>query len=407
MKKLYLNRRFNNPSVLIRYPLILRFNDNSNSESPLIIEDYPIIENHSVFIIERFCLNDLQQYITKNHLNQIANLSDSHLLFIEDFTLPIAETADHIIDLVNIYKISPNKLWFNIAWNHEKDELEKILHDNGIHGVNIRIHNCYLHLIYEQYIQHQELFASLTNTNINHRFSIFTRRYHGDRFAFFLKMIDADLLKHCGYTFTNFSPEVIEYPEPWITKDELKKHELVKLYPTKQSIINTWIDGLPYCLDTSDLRQSFPLEIYNRYAASGINIVNETLARHHNDPHRQDIMITEKTFKAIVSQKPFMMIAPSGSLALLKKEGFKSFDSLIDESYDDTDDLAEKQDRVIAQLQKLSNLTDAEYFREIENLAKITNYNLRLFCKLGRQSSDFSIYYDLDLLKSNSVPKIQ
>lgn len=407
MKKLYLNRRFNNPSVLIRYPLILRFNDDIDSDSPLIIEDHPIIENHSVFIIERFCLNDLHQYITKNQLNQIANLSEGHLLFIEDFTLPIAETADHIIDLVKIYKFSPNKLWFNIAWNHEKDELEKILHAKGIHGVNIRIHNCYLHLIYEQYIQHKEMIDSLTNTSMNHRFSIFTRRYDTDRFSFFLKMIDADLLKHCGYTFTNFSPEVIAYPEPWITKDELKNHELVKLYPTKQSTINTWIDGLPYCIDANDLRESFPLEIYKRYAAAAFNIVTETASRHYEDRHRQDIMITEKTFKAIVSKKPFMMIAPSGSLALLKKEGFRSFDSLVDESYDETDNLSKKQDLVVAQLSKLGNLTDAEYFREIENLAKITDYNLRLFLKLGRQSSDFSIYYDLDLLKSNSVPKIQ
>lgn len=407
MKKLYLNRRFNNPSVLIRYPLIIRFSDDREADSPLIIEDHPIIENHSVFIIERFCLNDLHQYITKNHLNQIANLSDSHLLFIEDFTLPIAETADHIIDLVNIYKISPNKLWFNIAWTHEKDELEKLLHANGIHGVNIRIHNCYLHLIYDQYIQHQELFDSLTNTNINHRFSIFTRRYDDDRFAFFLKMIDADLLKHCGYTFTNFSPEVIAYPEPWITKDKLKEHTFVKLYPNKKLTINHWIDGLPYCIDANDLRDSFPLEIYKRYSAASFNIVNETTTRHYNDPHRQDIMITEKTFKAIVSEKPFMMLAPSGSLALLKKEGFKTFDSLIDESYDDTDDLDKKQDQVIAQLRKLSNLTDAEYFREIDNLNKITKYNLRRFLYLGKQSSDYSIFYDLDLLKSNSVPKIQ
>ena len=101
------------------------------------------------------------------------------------------------------------------------------------------------------------------------------------------------------------------------------------------------------------------------------------------------------------------MLAPSGSLALLKKEGFKTFDSLIDESYDTTDDLDEKQNLVIGQMKKLSTLTDAEYFREIENLDKITKYNFRRFLHLGMQSSDYSIFYDLDLIKSSSVPKIQ
>ena len=407
MRTVYVNKRFNDPPVLIRYPLTFRFNNDPASEAPLLIEDHPIIENHSVFIIERFCLNDLYQYITKNQLNQIANLSDSHLLFIEDFTLPVTETANYIIDLVKIYKFKPDKLWFRIAWNNEKDQLESLLHANGIHGVNIRIHNCYLQQIYAQYIENKSLIDSLANSVVHHRFSIYTRRYHSDRFSFFLKLINSDLLKHCDYTFTNFSPEIRAYPDPWITKDELKNDSLVELYPNKKSTINNWINGLPYCLDTNDLRQSFPLEIYKIYVMSGLNIVNETTTRHYNDIDRQDIMVTEKTFKAILSKKPFMMLAPSGSLELLKKEGFKTFDSLIDESYDNTDDLDKKQNLVIAQMKKLNSLTDAEYFREIENLNKITNYNFRRFLYLFMQSSDYSIFYDLDIIKSNSVPKIQ
>ena len=405
MKKIYLNKRFNDPAVLLRYPLIHRYGAPS-TDAPLLIEDHTIIEDNSVYMTERYCLNELSQYITDNQLNQFANLSDGHLLFIEDFTLPIEETANHIINLINIYKFKPGKLWFRIAWNNEKDQLESLLHANGIYGVNIRIHNSYLEQIYAQYIQNKSLVDSFDNSIVKHRFSIYTRRYENTRFGFFLKLIDSDLLKQCDYTFTNFHPEIKAYPDPWITNDELKNDPLVKLYPNKKSAIDNWIDGLPYCLDTSDLRQSFPLEIYKRYAISGFNIVNETRVLHTNNPHQQDIMITEKTFKAILSKKPFMMLAPSGSLELLKKEGFKTFDSLIDESYDKTDDLDKKQNLVIDQMKKLNSLTDVEYFSELENLSKITNYNCSLFLKLGEQSSDYSIFYDLDLIKSSSVPKI-
>lgn len=405
MKNIYLNKKFNDPPVLLRYPLVLRYSA-PNTDVPLLIEDHAIIENNSVYMTERFCLNDLSQYITDNQLNQFANLSNGHLLFIEDYTLPIEETANHIIDLVKIYKLSPNKLWFRIAWNNEKNQLESLLHANGIHGVNIRIHNCYLEQIYSQYIQKKSLIDNMIDSVVDHRFSIFTRRYHPERLSFFLKLIDSDLLKQCDYTFTNFHPEIREYPEPWITKDELKNDSFVKLYPSKQSTIDNWIDGLPYCLDTNDLGQSFPLEIYKRYAMSGLNIVYETATSHQNDPDTQDIMITEKTFKAILSKKPFMIIAPSGSLALLKKEGFKTFDSLIDESYDSTDDCEEKQNLVIDQMKKLNALNDIEYFREIENLNKLATYNFNLFIRLGEQSSDYSIFYDLDLIKSSSVPKI-
>jgi hypothetical protein len=44
--------------------------------------------------------------------------------------------------------------------------------------------------------------------------------------------------------------------------------------------------------------------------------------------------ITEKTFKAIALEMPFVLIAPAGSLAYLREYGFQTFDSVFDESYD-------------------------------------------------------------------------
>ena len=44
--------------------------------------------------------------------------------------------------------------------------------------------------------------------------------------------------------------------------------------------------------------------------------------------------LTEKTFKPIALGMPFVLSAPAGSLAYLKQYGFKTFDSVWDESYD-------------------------------------------------------------------------
>lgn len=393
MKNLYVNKRFCDPAVLLRYPLIESYNHTNVS----IIEESPIVD-HSVYILERFCLENLYEYITKNQLLSFASLSDGNLLFIEDFTLPIKSTVNHVVDLVKIFNFNPKNIWFNIAWNHQKEEFENALIDAGIYGVNIRVHNCYLREIYNQYIENQSFFENMEE-NLEKRFSIFARRYHDDRLSLFLKLINEDILNQCEYTFTNFSPEMRAYPDPWITKKELKNLPIVKAYSEKQCVIDPWIDGLPYCLDVNDLRQSFPLEIYRRYNRAGINIVMETVPCHRNDIHVQDIMITEKTYKAIVSQKPFILYAPSGSLELLKKEGFRTFDLLIDESYDKTDIIKVKQNMIVSQLKKFSKLTDAEYFIEIENCADITRRNLRKFLNLGKQSNDFSIYTELGLIQ--------
>jgi hypothetical protein len=47
--------------------------------------------------------------------------------------------------------------------------------------------------------------------------------------------------------------------------------------------------------------------------------------------------ITEKTFKAIALEMPFVLVAPAGSLAYLREYGFKTFTDIFDESYDTLD----------------------------------------------------------------------
>jgi transcriptional regulator of met regulon len=112
-------------------------------------------------------------------------------------------------------------------------------------------------------------------------------------------------------------------------------------------------------------------------------------------------MLTEKTYKAIVSKKPFMMIAPSGSLELLKKEGFRTFESFVDESYDKTDDMVKKKTLIINQIKMLNTLTDAEFFRKLDELDKTVNYNLRRFLNLGKLSAieHKKLFQDLDLVR--------
>lgn len=69
--------------------------------------------------------------------------------------------------------------------------------------------------------------------------------------------------------------------------------------------------------------------------------------------HGRRLQLTEKTFKPIALGMPFVLSAPAGSLAYLKSYGFKSFDSVWDESYDsETDDLvrAEKVARLLSWL---------------------------------------------------------
>jgi len=67
--------------------------------------------------------------------------------------------------------------------------------------------------------------------------------------------------------------------------------------------------------------------------------------------------ITEKTFKAIALEMPFVLVAPAHSLEYMRSYGFKTFDGIFDESYDlETDDImrVEKVAQVLKDLDSLS-----------------------------------------------------
>jgi len=80
--------------------------------------------------------------------------------------------------------------------------------------------------------------------------------------------------------------------------------------------------------ETNHPMHSCWLSLFAESSESLAYLVTETVAtgrRHH---------LTEKTFKPICMQMPFVLVSTAGSLAYLRSYGFKTFDSLWDESYD-------------------------------------------------------------------------
>ena len=70
--------------------------------------------------------------------------------------------------------------------------------------------------------------------------------------------------------------------------------------------------------------------------------------------------ITEKTFKAIALEMPFVLVAPAGSLEYLREYGFQTFAGIFDESYDaETNDIL-RVEKVVKLLKELDGLSVQE-----------------------------------------------
>jgi hypothetical protein len=70
--------------------------------------------------------------------------------------------------------------------------------------------------------------------------------------------------------------------------------------------------------------------------------------------------LTEKTFKAIALEMPFVLVAPAGSLAYMREYGFRTFAGIFDERYDEETDDIRRIEKVTQLLKDLNNLSVSE-----------------------------------------------
>jgi hypothetical protein len=93
------------------------------------------------------------------------------------------------------------------------------------------------------------------------------------------------------------------------------------------------------------------LSLFDECADSLLYLVTETVAQ----GQRQHL--TEKIFKPIALGMPFMVVGTQGSLKYLRQYGFKTFDGLWDESYDNEPDTAVRIQMIAQTLKGLDCLS--------------------------------------------------
>jgi hypothetical protein len=89
--------------------------------------------------------------------------------------------------------------------------------------------------------------------------------------------------------------------------------------------------------------------VANYLQHSLVYIVSETVGQY---PH---VYISEKTWKAMMSFMPFMILGAPGTISQLQQMGFLTFGDFWDESYDNINNLYERAALIVANLRTLRN----------------------------------------------------
>lgn len=172
-------------------------------------------------------------------------------------------------------------------------------------------------------------------------------------------------------------------------RDELERNNNSKLSDHARQEIWSTLPDLPerlvidneYCLGNKSADIVRNLNSILHFTELGLSknydafwhIVTETVF------YYDKLHLTEKIFKPIVSKQPFMLLAAPGNLEYLRSYGFKTFDSVIDESYDLIEDNDARVDSVVAQIKWYSELSDNDKLDVMRTLEPIVEYNFHHF----------------------------
>jgi len=129
--------------------------------------------------------------------------------------------------------------------------------------------------------------------------------------------------------------------------------------------------------ETDQLMHSYQLGNFAEAEDSLVYVPTETVyygRRQH---------LTEKTFKAIALEMPFVLVAPSGSLAYLREYGFETFSPYIDETYDSIEDPVARIEAVTAILLELQARSAADKRKFWNNILPRVEHNYRHFYRGG------------------------
>ena len=98
--------------------------------------------------------------------------------------------------------------------------------------------------------------------------------------------------------------------------------------------------------------------------------------------------ISEKIFKPVLFQHPFLVLSRPKTLALMRDIGYKTFSPWIDERYDEETDDTKRMLMIIEETERLSNLSSQELTEFLCGVREVCKFNFYILINKNRFSSD-------------------
>ena len=279
---------------------------------------------------------------------------------------------NEVESLLILRKIDPSQLYFAVIDENHRYYLEEGLRLMGITGVNVGVNNLFLRRL---------SFFDIPQDSCKYKFSSLSRNYRSWRLQLYAKLLQSGSLNRFVYSFYNIHPyDNITYPI------EIIKEDLAKAGIPLNDRLNRWVEAIPHKLDVTDnVLNKWGDVTYKTIMNADFHLVIET----HYDlfyyvPSLDNTFykglapsfITEKVYKGIACEKPFLVFGTPFMLEDVRKLGFETFSPYIDETYDTISDNQERLNTIAKEIDRLVKLPPAEYQQVLIECKKIARRNL-------------------------------
>ncbi len=133
---------------------------------------------------------------------------------------------------------------------------------------------------------------------------------------------------------------------------------------------------LPFILDTPNHKLNLMFDEFDStkqfYEDSFVNIIAET------NFFTNIVHLTEKSYKPIVYKQPFIMFAAKGSLQAMRDQGFVTFNSIWDESYDNESDDTLRFFKILDLIKEIASWSDERKLEVSTKIKIIVDFNFKV-----------------------------
>lgn len=113
--------------------------------------------------------------------------------------------------------------------------------------------------------------------------------------------------------------------------------------------------------------------ITNHFHRTHMSIISETLS------DSESMFITERTYRCLSIGHPFLVFGNPFLLKKLKSYGYKTFEPVFDESYDEETNAQRRLIMVANEVQRLNQLSNSEFENAMNSLNEILEHNKQVF----------------------------